>query len=601
MAWESKANLRGPAGYMATGAAEDDLAISKLIEETAGPTETGAALDRKNALLLHDPGSTFGTELSAMLRRGVSVTDPRFGAKADGVTDDTAAIQAAIDYVDGGGGGIVFFPAGNYLITAIISVDNHSTFLVGEGAESILKAGGTARLNMFVFRIPAGRGFYGGIRDLRLYCQGIITDPIFVDSWHDWSASHVVASDYTGHMFDITSDQSLYTEFIKMDYCDSVRGPADIKPKGFAKVRCGSTGTVSEAWITKCSVFSLLGWGVELVDVQRCGVDHFVAANNADPFSGAVIVRGQNIAAFVPTESGFHDIDNIYMENLGGSAEAVVIESAATATKNTRGTNVRAVSVSPESLRMFRVTNLSATANLPRNNTFSDPRRPVVSTAQIQIGASTIFTTVNVPGYDAVKLAAGISDSGLYTVVNGTRSAAYGNGVKPSTSFLDVGQTVVNTSDNTVWLVDKAGALRLIGATLPHRVDVVAYTAAVAQSSFNTVTQDAFWLGGGVNSTGVVNAYREFDVVIDAGTWTLSLMHRRATDRGIYTVTVDGVNVGTIDGYATAADNIITQVAAITVATPGRHRIRFAMASKNASSSSYVGHLSGFTLFRTGA
>lgn len=39
-----------------------------------------------------------------------------FGAKGDGATDDQAAIQAGIDYLDANGGGTLYFPPGTYMV-----------------------------------------------------------------------------------------------------------------------------------------------------------------------------------------------------------------------------------------------------------------------------------------------------------------------------------------------------------------------------------------------------------------------------------------------------------------------------------------------------
>lgn len=62
------------------------------------------------------------------LRDTVSVKD--FGAVGDGVTDDTAAIQAAID----SGAGVVWFPAGTYLTSATITDYVGGVTLKGAGA-----------------------------------------------------------------------------------------------------------------------------------------------------------------------------------------------------------------------------------------------------------------------------------------------------------------------------------------------------------------------------------------------------------------------------------------------------------------------------------
>jgi hypothetical protein len=68
----------------------------------------------------------------------LSVKD--FGAKGDGVTNDTVAIQAAIDHVYGAGGGTVFFPSGTYLVTSVVRnwTNPITVNLKGEGKRSTI-------------------------------------------------------------------------------------------------------------------------------------------------------------------------------------------------------------------------------------------------------------------------------------------------------------------------------------------------------------------------------------------------------------------------------------------------------------------------------
>jgi len=65
-----------------------------------------------------------------IMRRSVSVRD--YGARGNGVTDATAGVIGAITVVAALGGGEVYFPAGTYLVTSVITVPA-SVRLVGAG------------------------------------------------------------------------------------------------------------------------------------------------------------------------------------------------------------------------------------------------------------------------------------------------------------------------------------------------------------------------------------------------------------------------------------------------------------------------------------
>lgn len=91
---------------------------------------------------------------------------------------------------------------------------------------------------------------------------------------------------------------------------------------------------------------------------------------------------------------------------------------------------------------------------------------------------------------------------------------------------------------------------------------------------------------------------------LSAGTWTISLQHSQASNRGIYTVSfsVDGTtwtDVGTIDGYVAASADTRSVITGIAI--PARTKwVRLKMATKNASATQYYGIVGSMSGLRTG-
>ena len=100
----------------------------------SGLTDTTIASPAKNQTLIYD-GST--NKWRNITQSVANVKD--YGAVGDNSTDDTAAIQAAIDSLSGNtnsyeDGGIVFFPAGIYKIASALSLDTADTSISLMGA-----------------------------------------------------------------------------------------------------------------------------------------------------------------------------------------------------------------------------------------------------------------------------------------------------------------------------------------------------------------------------------------------------------------------------------------------------------------------------------
>jgi|GEM_PF-3192748 len=125
--------------YLPMGSLVDATSAGALSFGTGTATTMTFGRSGQNMVVNSKLGIGVTPNTSALLQvngdivaKGPIVDVRAYGAKGDGVNDDTSAIQSAINALTSGG--IVFFPAGNYLITSTLNINTSSITLQGSGS-----------------------------------------------------------------------------------------------------------------------------------------------------------------------------------------------------------------------------------------------------------------------------------------------------------------------------------------------------------------------------------------------------------------------------------------------------------------------------------
>jgi parallel beta-helix repeat protein len=116
--------------------------------------------DASNVSYNEGSAGAVNTSVQAKLQETVSVKD--FGAAGDGVTDDTAAIQAAIDYAEADAK-VIYFPTGTFSVSTL-SITNG---IRGISCDGIIKGQGSAAAATIVIG-ETGAGVSNAVFNLRM-------------------------------------------------------------------------------------------------------------------------------------------------------------------------------------------------------------------------------------------------------------------------------------------------------------------------------------------------------------------------------------------------------------------------------------------------
>lgn len=169
------------------------------------------------------------------------------------------------------------------------------------------------------------------------------------------------------------------------------------------------------------------------------------------------------------------------------------------------------------------------------------------------------------------------------------------------------GYVLASTTGGTRSWVAQSG-----GGTTPKLVSAPLFVGSSSNTNWdtvfcNTAVESELITNGMLTSSGVQNDEVTFEVLLAAGTWTLSLMHWADGNRGRYEVFFDAATPTSLSGSADYIEgysgsdtpNTRNSITGIVIPTTAVYTLKFKMASKHGSASAYYGCIQEFALKQT--
>lgn len=250
------------------------------------------------SVILQDPSNHGTADWAANKELFANVKWAEYGAKGDGVTDDTVAVQKAIDNANSAGGGMIFFPRGNYLVgkltlrsSVTLSGYNYSSVIIDvkggtndngietENFQSLVKGGagwGPSHFGVEHLTIDGkktentspipngGRGLAicGGAYNVQdLHIRNCASAGMYSQETHEEEATKEIQGSYESRIKNVTlyhnngglNFQGPSSSFLSeiMAYNNGNEGPGILASGSSYWVNCRSWGFQKYAWLVE--------------------------------------------------------------------------------------------------------------------------------------------------------------------------------------------------------------------------------------------------------------------------------------------------------------------------------------------------------------